>query len=408
MVKINNSLLPLVTTALVASRALASFNAFPFSPGFDIQKVAEKAQSLPSHAWEWGTAAEALLELYNPELSVFSARPFPVPVVNYTEVLALNYAASKVVWGSSFDTFSRNNGAAGDPSSFGVSAVLIGKTNETFAKGADDTVTGLFNDVPRFENGAISHRASVPELWADWMYMVPPFLAYYAIDKGDQQLLQDTITQITLYREILQGNDTATPATNGIWKHIIGPQSQDTGHWSTGNAWAAAGMTRVLAAVTKSYAGPLTPAFHAQAVHLLTGYIKEIIDGAMGASLDDGLVRNYIDDEDNQDGLGFGETSGSALLAGAIYRMAVLQPRVFGAQYVAWADAIRKTLGGRDKDGNVHVTEDGIVTPAVNPLWWKDTNKYTKGSPEGQAFVVMMYTGWRDCVIAGYCPIVSL
>lgn len=162
MVKINKTILPVIG---LASSTLAAYNAFPFSPGFDIQKVAALAQSRPSHSWEWGTAAEALLELYNPELSVFAARPFPVPTVNYSDVLALSYAASKVVWGVSFDTFSANNGAAGDPSSFGVSAVLIGKTNQTFADGADATVTGLFNDVPRFSNGAISHRASVPELW---------------------------------------------------------------------------------------------------------------------------------------------------------------------------------------------------------------------------------------------------
>jgi len=236
---------------------------------------------------------------------------------------------------------------------------------------------------------------------ADWMYMVPPFLAYYAVDKGNQQLLQDTITQISLYREILQSNDT------GIWMHIIDPESQDEGHWATGNAWAAAGMTRVLATVLKANNNRIiNPLWQRQTVSLLTGYIKEIIDGVMDVSQDSGLLGNYLDDVSG-DGLGFGEISGSSLLAATVYRMAVLQPRVFDASYVAWADQIRTTLGGNDANGNPHVTADGIATPAVNPLWWKDTNPYTQGSPEGQAFVVMMYTGWRDCVVAGRCSPVS-
>ncbi len=33
---------------------------------------------LASHSWEFGTASEALLELYTPELSVFGT-PFPIP-----------------------------------------------------------------------------------------------------------------------------------------------------------------------------------------------------------------------------------------------------------------------------------------------------------------------------------------
>ena len=42
-------------------------------------------------------------------------------------------------------------------------------------------------------------------------------------------------TQFQLYRHVLQ------PPSGGAWMHIIGPQNQDTGLWSTGNGWAAAG-----------------------------------------------------------------------------------------------------------------------------------------------------------------------
>ncbi|KDR72670.1 hypothetical protein GALMADRAFT_142965 [Galerina marginata CBS 339.88] len=396
MVNIDDSILPAIN---LISAALANFNAFPFTPGFDIKKVAQQAQALPSHSWEFGTAAEALLELYNPQLSVFGAKPFPVPTVDPNTIRALDYAASKVDWGTGYAALSAGNGAAGDPASLGVSAVMIGKTNSTFAWAADQTASGLTQDVPRFWNGAISHRADVPELWADFMYMAPPFLAYYAADKGDNQLLQDTVQQCALYRQILKAN--TTDPTNGIWMHIIGPENQDTGYWSTGNAWAAAGMTRVLATVTKATTIS-NEGWRQQAITQLTGYIKEILDGALKASQDGGLLRNYLNDVSG-DGMGFGEISGSSLLAATVYRMAVLQPTVFTSKYIIWADKLRAALAGNDANGNPHITSTGVVTPAVNPMSWKDTNPFTTGSPEGQSFVVLMYAGWRDCVKAGRC-----
>ncbi|KAF8997781.1 hypothetical protein BDQ17DRAFT_1544310 [Cyathus striatus] len=97
--------------------------------------------------------------------------------------------------------------------------------------------------------------------------------------------------------------------------------------------------------------------WYQHAVKNLTEWIKEFLDAARAAPLNDGLLS----------GLGFGEVSGSSPLAGVVYRMAVLQPDVFGEGYIAWADAIRSVLGGLDASGNPHITDSGIVTPAVNP-----------------------------------------
>ena len=101
---------------------------------------------------------------------------------------------------------------------------------------------------------------------------------------------------------------------------------------------------------------------------------------------------------------GFGEVAGSALLAATTYRMMLLRPKTFAdPKYVKFADGIRKTLGALDSAGKPHVTSTGIVTPAVNPLNWKDTKPVTTGSPEAQVFVVLMYAAWRDCVLQGIC-----
>jgi rhamnogalacturonyl hydrolase YesR len=239
------------------------------------------------------------------------------------------------------------------------------------------------------------------------MYMAPPFLAYYAADQSNETLLHETVKQCGYYREVLQSN--TTEPYKGAWRHIIGPDNEDLGIWSTGNGWAAAGMTRVLATVMKA---PIAKkaTWADGAINDLTNWIMEILDGAMGSSMDGGLLRNYYDDLGAH---GLGETSGSSLLASVVYRMATLRPDACNDKYINWADGIRKVLGGNDTDGNPHITADGIVTPAVNPLAWLDTKPYTTGSPEGQVLVVLMYAAWRDCVLMGACldvvvpPVVS-
>lgn len=230
--------------------------------------------------------------------------------------------------------------------------------------------------------------------------MVPPFLAYYAADAQDEDLLKQSVEQCTLYRQVLQAN--ITDDWKGVWSHIVGPNDQDLGLWSTGNGWAAAGMTRVLATVMKSN-WTQDYDWKQNAISSLTQYIKEIVDGAMHTSEDQGLLRNYYDS--STDNLGYGEASGSALLASTVYRMAILQPSTFTSAHLTWADNIRHVLGKSDSKGNSHITSNGVVTPVVNPYDWLASAPYDAASPEGNSFVILLYAAWRDCVIAGNCGV---
>lgn len=236
--------------------------------------------------------------------------------------------------------------------------------------------------------------------------MAPPFLAYYAVATSNDTLLQISVTQCGLYRDALHANFTSLPSRyEGLWAHILGAVDYDPGLWSTGNAWAAAGMTRVLATVLHAPKPKHSQDVvrRSQEVAHLSTWIQEILDGAMHTFPDGNLLRNYLNDT-NSTGHGFGETSGSSLLASVAYRMAVLQPLSFGHQYVKWADGIRGELGRKDNKGNfIHVSSNGTVAPAVNPLSWSDTTPFLAGSPEGQNFVVLLYAAWRDCVIAKVC-----
>ncbi|KAK7450619.1 hypothetical protein VKT23_012929 [Stygiomarasmius scandens] len=407
----------------------SSFNPFPFSPGFDIQSVATLAEQLPSHSWEFGTASEVLLELYNPSLSVFGDNPFPDYIADYTTIKSLAYAKSKIQLNLNDDAganvLSNGDGATGDPASLGVSAFLLGKSgDQQYAEGATKTMGYLVGSAPRWQNGAISQRADVAELWADFMYMAPPFLAYYAAATSNTTLLREAVDQCSHYHDVLSTASSSSPAPTpfnpaltGLWHHIIGPQSTDFGLWSTGNGWSIGGITRVLATILKAPSS-VTQGWKDSAVSTLHSILKEMLDAATlhpESTLDTdytgpgaGLLRNYLDDT-NSSAHGFGEVSGSAHIAGAIYRLAILSPDLFTpsiheSPYLSFAESIRHLLGTSDLNGNPHVTtQNGTVTPTVDPLCWQCAEPFTAGSPEGQSFVVGMYAAWRDCVWAGVC-----
>lgn len=138
---------------------------FPFSPNFDIAKVASLAETLPSHSWEYGTAAEALLELYNPEYSVFGSNPFPIPTLQKANTRSLQYASQKIKFGTGSDGLINGNGAVGDPASLGVAAVMLGKTETAYMNAAKQTMGYLVGSAKRDWNGAISHRRDIVEVW---------------------------------------------------------------------------------------------------------------------------------------------------------------------------------------------------------------------------------------------------
>jgi rhamnogalacturonyl hydrolase YesR len=219
-------------------------------------------------------------------------------------------------------------------------------------------------------------------LWSDFISQVPPTFAYYGVATNNASLVQQAVTQITLYREILQDPST------GLWKHIAGSRS-DLGTWNTGNGWAAYGIVRVLATIVHWSTSP-TDLSSQRA--LLTRYAGEIIDGAIAADPGTQLLRNYITEPSS-----FREASGTALIAAALYRLAVLAPCTYGtAKYLEWADSKRAAVAAA-------VGSDGVLAPVANPYAYAQTTPYDDASPEGQSFAVYLYSAYRDCICAGVC-----
>jgi hypothetical protein len=147
------------TTATVVKKPI------PYNPGFNVSAVLALATSLPSHSWEYGTASEALLELFDPSLAVYGSHPFPIPTVAPQNSPSLTYAQQKIVIAAPPNGLSDGDGAVGDPASLGVSAVLLGKTDPSFAQAAEAEAEYIVGQAPRWYNGAISHRVAYPELW---------------------------------------------------------------------------------------------------------------------------------------------------------------------------------------------------------------------------------------------------
>src|SRR6266567_4107607 len=66
---------------------------------------------------------------------------------------------------------------------------------------------------------------------ADFVYMAPPFIAYFGAlqnDSGGLALMQIAYDQIRLYRQALFDQNAS------LWRHIAYGSSEDIGHWGTG------------------------------------------------------------------------------------------------------------------------------------------------------------------------------
>ena len=294
----------------------------------------------------------------------------------------------------------------------------------TYLHAATRQASHLLHDATRFTtsntgrnhfHSAISHRDSPPQLWGDFIYMVPPFLAYYSVAINNLTYLEEAVRQCGFYRDALV-TDIHLPdgrKCHGLWRHIVsdppklGPGTccTDPDVWLTSSAWALAGMVRVLSTVLKWIPHPdKIPRtrfwrFRNDSQASLLSIITEILDCTMSQSRDPetDLLRNYLDGSNAPSSAhAFGDVAGTALMTSAVYRLAVLRPGIFGTEtYLKWADKNYKSVAQ-------HVDHDGKAGPVTTP-YEVPGKKSLDMSPEGQSMVVMMAAARRDCVTNGAC-----
>ncbi|CAE6446088.1 unnamed protein product, partial [Rhizoctonia solani] len=349
-----------------------------------ISQVKQRLEDSAQLSWELGTRIQTLLELDTPSFSVFS-EDFPPPrnaPNSLDDVIGIsrNILQSKTAG----ELPLMPDGSAADPASNGVGVLIAnwtGASGGNYAQAAADQLTFLLTITPRAPNGAISHRADEAQLWSDFVYMVPPFLAYYGVLTDNQTLVEESYNQIKLYRDVL-ADDT------GMWQHIRLGSFEDRGYWSTGNGWAAMGMLRVLVTIR----GSQWSRSMRKHVSDLENWTEEILNAMWPKLTNQGMFYNYADDSST-----FQDAASAALIAASTYRLSL----VSGIHtHLPSAERVHAALSnvGPSTNPNARVTPDGWLTPVVNPHSFEEEGQE---SAEGQAFVLQMHAAWADWVMDG-------
>ncbi|KAI9614248.1 hypothetical protein H4Q26_009391 [Puccinia striiformis f. sp. tritici PST-130] len=361
-----------------------------------------------NHSWEWGAQAEVIFERQYPEYSVYTnTRKLPLspqdgPLQTPHELIDfLGPILAKRVPGTL--PIVDGDGASGDPASLGVAVLVAAATGSKdksayFQKLADDQLEWLLHHVPISPDGAISQRNSELQYWSDYMYMAPPFLAYYGAVTSNATLLRIAYNQAKQYRTILQDGKLK------VWGHILQGSWQDKDFWSTGNGWAAAGMMRLYATFL-NLRDPRLRQLTAPWREDLAKWVIEIVKGAYAYQYKDSyLLPNYLANTNASHN--YPECSGTALIAAAAYRLASLRP---GCEEGLPMDAINAARVAIFTKYTNHQT--GAVAPVVDPLDWNAVKPFNgtkpeKGfvSPEGQAFTILLFEAWKAYTQAAYTP----
>ncbi|TFK29237.1 hypothetical protein FA15DRAFT_752708 [Coprinopsis marcescibilis] len=363
------------------SRIAAFAAAFNGISNETISAVSENLLHVAHASWELGTAAQALTEAFTPGLSVFEVSAFPPPLrLNASstptdtfrivdDVLARKPAYSRPLFA--------NEGSSADPASLGAAVLLANWTRfeqrvQNYGKAASDQLDYLLYEAPRTNEGAISHRANEIQLWSDSVYMVPPFIAYFGALQKSNTLLREAYNQIRVYRQGLRDESR-------LWKHVVRGSWQDNTHWATGNAWAAAGMLRVLSTLNHSSIGHQFKQEQAD----LTTWVQEVLETSWINQRDDGAITNVIDNPST-----FGDTASTALLAASTYRFATFTQNV-----TMIASALRASNFVQR-----NINQEGWLENAVNPVTFHTQLPKGQFSPEGQAFVLILHASWKAFV----------
>jgi rhamnogalacturonyl hydrolase YesR len=206
---------------------------------------------------------------------------------------------------------------------------------------------------PRAADGTCYHVFNSPEMWSDSFYTTPPFLAATAH-------YDEAMRQIEGLRKRLW------IAENKLLSHIWDDgrhEFRDQAFWGVGNGWAAAGLTRVMAAM---------PAERRAERERLSAFLKELLDGCLAHQRPDGLFHNVLDRPTT-----FVETNLAQMLAFSIYTGVLSGWLSFS--YVAAADRMRAAARAK-------VDQYGFVQGVCGAPTFDQAGV----AAEGQAFFLMM------------------
>jgi rhamnogalacturonyl hydrolase YesR len=301
-------------------------------------RVARAMLSMQRAAWEQGVAAQAFLERGDLDMVILFAREAVLRQSEDGRLAHFGEPDNVTDAAANGEPVLRAAERTGDP---GLRAA------------SDRMLEYLLRRAPRTPDGTIYHVSNHPEVWIDSMYMAPPFLA--AAGHADEALRQVE----GLRRRLWSGEQR-------LFSHIWDEGRQAfvrKAFWGVGNGWAAAGMTRVRAALPADRAGDRDR---------LAGYVREVVDGCLAHQRPDGLFHDVIDDPST-----FVETNLTQMLGYTIYR----------GTREGWLEARYRDVAERLRAAALaHVDAEGFVRGVCGSPTFDRPGTAT----EGQAFCLLM------------------
>jgi rhamnogalacturonyl hydrolase YesR len=323
---------------LYGSAARGAARPSPAAPAKDslLEKVAQAALTMQRHSWEQGILAQAFLDMGDRERVILMAKSAIVEKAADGRLAAIGGGATDPAMGGT--AYWRAAEWTGDPQ---------------MQQAARGLLEFVLKKAPRAADGTCYHLFDSTEMWSDSYYTTPPFLA--ATGHFDEAMLQ----------------------IEGLRKRLWNPGKKLLSHrwddgrkqfkrqafWGVGNGWAAAGITRVIAALPKA-----RQADRAR----LSAFLKDLLDGCLAHQRPDGLFHDVLDQPDT-----FVETNLAQILAFSIYTG--VPGGWLPASYRPAADRMRAAARAK-------VDQFGFVQGVCGA----PTFDHAGVAAEGQAFFLMM------------------
>jgi unsaturated rhamnogalacturonyl hydrolase len=246
-----------------------------------IHRVSQALLGMQRHAWEQGTAAQAFLELGEADLVVAMARDAVIRQLADGRLGMIGTPECST-----------------DPGANGEAVLFAARVSGDAAleAAAQRQLDWLLHRAPRSAQGVLYHHTHTRQMWVDSLYMAPPFIAVAGHP-------HEAIAQIDGFRDVLW--DPQKRLFHHIWDDDTRSFAR-AAFWGVGNGWAAAGMTRVLAALPQEMTAERDR---------LVGYVGEVIEGCLAHLRPDGLFHDFVDDPST-----FVETNLAQMISYSIYR----------------------------------------------------------------------------------------
>jgi len=313
-----------------------------------VARVGHTLLGMQRHAWEQGTAAQAFLELGETDLVVAMA----VDAV----IRQLPDGRLGMIGTPECSTDPAANGEAVQ-----FAARVTG--DPALRAAAERQLDWLLRQAPRSAEGVLYHHTHTRQIWVDSFYMAPPFIAVAGHP-------HEALAQIEGFRRVLW--DPQKRLFHHIWDDAA-QRFARAAFWGVGNGWAAAGMTRVLAAMPQEMVS--------ERARLVT-YLREVIEGCLAHLRPDGLFHDFVDDPST-----FVETNLAQMISYSIYRG--VAAGWLGAAFLEPAHRMRSAAQSQ-------VDRFGFVQGVCGSPHFDHAGV----APEGQAFFLLMEAAYRQLVRA--------